>query len=302
LADFSGYLAADELYDGPFCILSAVDARRQRRLLYEVLDHNPTQVDILYFLARLNGQVRARGHAVAGITTDASSLYPLPIALALGDIPHQICEFHILKELTKAVLRILARLRKRLAAQAPPLPRGRPKNTPEAQRRHRQAQALARRVTELFDERHLFVRHHLSAGPRATLRRLTRGQPQLRALRAIMDEVYRLFDRRCRTDTALAKLTHLRRQVRRYRSLGKSLDKLHSPNLEKALTFLDDKLLPATSNAVERGNRRVRKMQKTVYRVRTPESLRGWLALDLQRDQQAEGREETLSSLHQTRP
>src|SRR5437867_5887727 len=25
LADFSGYVAADELYDGPFCILSAVD-------------------------------------------------------------------------------------------------------------------------------------------------------------------------------------------------------------------------------------------------------------------------------------
>src|SRR5438094_7069696 len=27
LADFSGYVAADELYDGPFCILSAVDNR-----------------------------------------------------------------------------------------------------------------------------------------------------------------------------------------------------------------------------------------------------------------------------------
>jgi hypothetical protein len=25
LADFSGYIAADELYDGPFCILSIVD-------------------------------------------------------------------------------------------------------------------------------------------------------------------------------------------------------------------------------------------------------------------------------------
>jgi hypothetical protein len=131
---------------------------------------------------------------------------------------------------------------------------------------------------------------------------LTRGQPQLRALRAILDEVYRLFDRRCRTDTALAKLRQLRQQLRRYRSLGKSLDKLHSPNLERALTFLDDKLLPATSNAVERGNRRVRKMQKTVYRVRTQESLRGRLALDLQRDQQAEGRQETLSSLHESRP
>jgi hypothetical protein len=290
------------LYDGPFCILSAVDARRQRRLLYEVLDHNPTQVDVLYFLARLNDQVRARGHAVVGITTDASPLYPLPIALALGGIPHQVCAFHVLKELTKTVRHVLGRLRKSLAAQAPKLPRGRPKNTPEGRRLHHQAQALTRRLAALFDERHLVVRHHLRAGQRATLRRLTRGHPQLRALRAIMDEVYRLFDRRCRTDTALAKLAQLRRQVRRYRSLGKSLDKLHSPNLEKALTFLDDQLLPATSNAVERGNRRVRKMQKTIYRVRTQETLRGRLALDLQRDQQAEGRQETLSSLHQTRP
>ena len=73
-----------------------------------------------------------------------------------------------------------------------------------------------------------------------------------------MDEVYRLFDRRCRTDTGLRKLTKLRQRVRRYRNLGQSLDKLDSPNLEKALTFLDDQLLPATSNAVERGNRRLR--------------------------------------------
>ena len=41
LADFSGYVAADELYDGPFCILSAVDNRHYKRILYEVLDHDP---------------------------------------------------------------------------------------------------------------------------------------------------------------------------------------------------------------------------------------------------------------------
>ena len=70
---------------------------------------------------------------------------------------------------------------------------------------------------------------------------------------------------------------------------------------EKALTFLDDKLLPATSNAVERSNRRVRKMQKTVYRVRTRESLEGRLALDLQRDQQASGRQATSKVLHNAR-
>ena len=113
--------------------------------------------------------------------------------------------------------------------------------------------------------------------------------------------VYRLFDRRCRTGTALAKLARLRRRVRRFRSLGKGLDKLQSPNLEKALTFLDDRLLPATSNAVERGNRRYRKMQKAIYRARTQASIRGRLALDLQRDRHAEDRSETIACLHETR-
>ncbi|MFO0843067.1 MAG: hypothetical protein U0797_11840 [Gemmataceae bacterium] len=67
------------------------------------------------------------------------------------------------------------------------------------------------------------------------------------------------------------------------------------------MTFLDDKLLPATSNAVERGNRRLRKMQKTIYRVRKQVTLEGRLALDLQRDRQAGDRQETLASLHDSR-
>ena len=282
-------------------MLSVVDARQQRRLRYEVLDHDPTRFDILLFLARLQEQLTARGLTALGITTDASPLYPLPIPLALGDIPHQVCAFHVVKELTQMVLRVLAQIRKRLTEQKPKRPRGRPPNTAEGQQLHGQAQAIQQRVATLFEHRYLFVRHHLSAAERARLRRLARPDRRLRALRAIMDEVYRLFDRRCRTDTALDKLTKLRQRLRRYRRLGKSLDKLYSPNLEKALTFLDDKLLPATSNAVERGNRRHRKMQKTVYRVRSHATLVGRLALDLQRDQQADSRSSTIHCLHQER-
>lgn len=301
MAGFSGYLAADELYDGPFCVLSAVDARQQRRLLYKVLERDPTRRDITRFLSRLKRLITARGGVVLGITTDASALYPEPIARVFGPIPHQVCVFHILKELTRAVLRVLARLRKRLAEQAPKLPRGRPKKTPAVRRRYSRAKAIHHRIEELFEYRHLFVRHHLTASQQTTLHRLSRGEPQLRALRAIMDEVYRLFDRRCRSETALAKLSQLRIRVRRFRNLGKSLDKLYSPNLEKALTFLDDKLLPATSNSVERGNRRYRKMQKTIYRVRTKQTLQGRLAMDLQRDQHASGRDATLTTLHKNR-
>ena len=266
-----------------------------------MLDHNPSREDVLFFLARLHDEIRKRGREVRGITTDASPLYPVPVRLALGPIPHQVCEFHVKKELTKAVLRILAGHRKRLAQQKPTLPRGRPAKTRRAQRLYQQAKDAEQRIAELFEHRHLFVRRHLDAADRDLLRRLTRQDRWLRALRGIMDEVYRLFDRRCKTATALAKLGRLRRRVQRYPSLGKILDKLNSPNLEKALTFLDDKLLAATSNAVERGNRRVRKMQKTAYRVRTQATLRGRLALDLQREGQASRRQGTVNTLHRAR-
>jgi hypothetical protein len=289
------------MYDGPFCVLSAVDGPNQRRLLYDVLQRDPTHKDIRRFLRRYREALTARGAVVRGVTTDGSALYPEPLAEVFPDAPHQVCEFHVKKELVKAALRVVARLRKRLAEGAPKLPRGRPRQDRQTKRQVRRAKRIERRVSELFDDRHLFVCHHLSAPQRRRLLRLCRGQPQLRAVRAIMDEVYRLFDRRCRADTALAKLARLRRRLRRFRSLGKSLDKLNSPNLEKALTFLDEELLPATSNAVERGNRRVRKMQKAVYRVRTKKSLKGRLALDLQRDEQASGREATTESLHQAR-
>lgn len=300
LADFSGYTAADELYDGPFCVLSIVDNRRFKRLVYEVLDHNPTHEDIQSFFGRFKAALDARSLTVLGITTDASPLYPGPIVEIFGHLPHQICEFHTVAEITKAVLKAVARVRKALAAHMPKLPRGRPASK-EAKQKARAKNTLQQRVTDLFDNRHLFVQHYLTPTERRTLARISRGHKQLQALREIMDEVYRLFDRRCRSETALQKLAKLRRRVCRFKKVGKTLQKLFSPNLDKALTFLNDKLLPSTSNAVERGNRRHRKMQKTVYRVRTKETIRNRIALDMLREAQAEGRQHTTQTLHLAR-
>ena len=116
-----------------------------------------------------------------------------------------------------------------------------------------------------------------------------------------MDAVYRLFDRRCRTDTAQAKLARLRQRVQRFTHLRPILQTLFSANVNKALTFLDDRLLPATSNAVERGNRRYRKMQKTIYRSRGFAQILGRLALDLLREACASARNTTLGFLHTVR-
>jgi hypothetical protein len=300
LADFSGYIAADELYDGPFCILSVVDNRCYKRILYDVLDHDPTHDDIRMFLRRLHTALATRHLTLFGVTTDGSALYPVPLAEVFGDVPHQICTFHIVAEVVKAVLGAVASARKGLAATQPKLPKGRP-STKAAKAAARKKKRLAAQRAALFTHRSLFVQHHLSKRERKTLWRITRDLPQLRTLRALMEQVYALFDRRCRTQTALAKLAKLRRRLLRFPPLGDTLKKLFSPTLDKALTFLDDKLLPSTSNAVERGNRRYRKMQKQVYRVRTQVQISARLALDMWREAQAEGRQQTLASLHHAR-
>ena len=235
-----------------------------------------------------------------GVTTAGSALYTAPLAEIFAEVPHQVCEFHVVKEVVKAVLRAVASVRESLAARRPTLPKGRPRTT-AATAAARQKKRLAQKCADLYTHRHLCVQHHLSRSERKRWWRLTRGLPQWRKLREIMEQVYALFDRRCRTQTALAKLAKLRHRLQRFKQWGETLQKLFSPTLEKALTFLDDTLLPSTSNAVERGNRRYRKMQKQVYRVRTQEQIEARLALDMWREAQGAGRHQTLRTLHEAR-
>jgi len=299
LANFSGYLAIDEVYDGPFCILSVVDNRQYNRLACCVLEHDPTHEDVRTFLSNFKEQLDKRSRSVSGITTDGSTLYPKVLQELWPKATHQLCVFHVLKEINLAVLRTLAKLRKEIKATIPKQRRGRPSKQDKALTRR--IKRLKTYVAELFEHRHLFVMHHLSDSQKKLLKKLTRGQPQLRTLRLIMDEVYRLFDRRCRTRTALARLKKLRHRVRRFKKLRRTLAKLFSPGLEKALLFLNDKLLGATSNAVERSNRRFRKAQQSIYSVRTKRHLEQRLALDMYREQQSGNRARTLKNLHRAR-
>ena len=140
-------------------------------------------------------------------------------------MPHQICTFHIVAEVVKAVLGAVASARKGLAAAQPKLPKGRP-STQAAKAAARKKKRLAAQRAALFTHRSLFVQHHLSKRERKTLWRITRDLPQLRTLRAIMEQV---------------------------------------------------------------------------YRVRTQAQIRARLALDMWREAQAEGRQQTLASLHHAR-
>ena len=95
-----------------------------------VLRHN-----IRAFLGRLKTALQARDLTLLGITTDGSALYPEPLAEVFSGVPHQLCQFHVVKEITKEVLKAVAKVRERLAQSKPKLKRGRPSSKDQAARR-----------------------------------------------------------------------------------------------------------------------------------------------------------------------
>jgi hypothetical protein len=177
LADFSGEVAAAELYEGPFGMLSAVDNRRDKRILYDVLDHEPTHDDIRAFLRRLHTALSARALTLFGVTTEGSALSPAPRREVCGKGRHHICQFHLVAEVGKAGGGAVASARKHLAATPPTLPKGRPR-TPAAPAAARTKKRLAAQGAALFTHRSLLVQRHLNTTERKTLWRVSRGWPQ----------------------------------------------------------------------------------------------------------------------------
>lgn len=275
---FSGYLCIDEIYDGPYCIFYAVDPVLRMRVAFQISEE-ATEAECRRFLRYLADM----GLEVEGITTDGSHLYPKLIGDIFPGATHQSCVFHVIKELNLLVLRALAGFRKSLPKPAP-RKRGRRR---KGEKRPRE-DPMVRLKRDVWESRHLWVRRHLTAAQRRRLDRIVRGRPLLRGLRELVDLVYALFDRRCRTATAIRKLERLRRHrlFNAFPQLEVIRRKLMSPNLEKALLFLDDSMLEPTSNAVERENRRHRKRQKTIYRARTRWTIGGRIRFSMLHDLQ----------------
>jgi len=179
LEAFSGYGAADELYEGPSCVLSAVDNRQDKRMLYAVLDHHPNHDDIAAFLGRLKTALDERNLTLKGITTDGSALYPDPLRQVFGEVPHQRCTFHVIKELTKGILQAVAKARERFAQSKPTLKRGRPASKDKVARRlARQSKQIQAKISDVFQDRFLFVKRHLIRSERQRFMHITRGRPQ----------------------------------------------------------------------------------------------------------------------------
>lgn len=270
---FSGVLVLDELYDQRYALVTATDPKQDQPLCYFLTSKGITKNEIRRLLDRL----RRAGIDPSTIITDDSALYPEPLRDVFPRAWHQLCLFHYTMHITDAVLTGLRSYRKTL-----PKKRKRRRGRPSKRGRLRVNRPLPRTLLRL--QRHLIVkrRENMSAEEMQKLDELLALQPKVRVLRGFMDEYYAIFER----DGGSPRRARVRRTLllqkaryRRCRWLKSALALLADDNdFDRVVGFLRDPVgSEATSNHVERTNRRYRKRQKSHYRLRSDSSIRAAL-------------------------
>jgi hypothetical protein len=91
----------------------------------------------------------ARGLTLKGITTDGSHIYSEPVANVFGQVKHQLCRFHIIKEITRNILKVVTQTRRQLKQKKTKRPRGRPCG--------QQAKQIARKNQQVKERRNLSI-------------------------------------------------------------------------------------------------------------------------------------------------
>jgi len=285
--------------------VSVVDNVLCRRLTCEVLPRKVTQAHVTDLLGRVRETLEGRGLRVDGVCTDGSHLYPAALARVFPQATHQVCRFHAIAGVLLGAAKTVRRLYRHYKKNLPRLGHGRPRC--DQRERVQDLRRQEERLADLYRKRQLLLRRELDEAQDKDLRELCEHYPLLKGLRELVVELYGLYQCPAR-DAAMTKLRQLREQAKRHEeSLGAAelLSALNGPTLEKSLVYLDHRHgpapAPATSNAVERSNRRFRKMQKGVYGVRQPHQIRRRLALDMLREQRAAQRKRAIELLHRLR-
>src|SRR3954469_23963752 len=110
LDHFSGTLCVDELHLGRFTLLLATDPLQDLPVAFALVASND-QGHMRRFLKNLKDW----GLQPEVVVTDGSNLYPAALAELWPEARHQLCVFHVLKDLHKHVLGAVRRLSRGLA-------------------------------------------------------------------------------------------------------------------------------------------------------------------------------------------
>ena len=99
LEHFSGTLCVDELHLGRFTLLLATDPLADLPVAFALVACNDQP-----HMRRFLGNLKTWGLAPDVVVTDGSNLYPGVLAELWPDADHQLCVFHVIKDINKLVL------------------------------------------------------------------------------------------------------------------------------------------------------------------------------------------------------
>jgi transposase len=280
---FSGVLCIDEVHDSGRTILFATDPLGDFTVSFKVVEKNDQdQMDT--FLQAL----KDRGLNIQVAITDGSPLYKDSLQQYWADVEHQLCIFHVIKEVNKLILDGVRAIKNRLKRQGNKgrkKRRGRPSNKAQKQRQCRQGMSKKEQATFIWDHQYLIVRKQddLSEQDKEDLARMLRIAPDLKLFRQFNQQFYRLFERGISKPCAHARrrrlVNHASYQANAF--LAKALKKISKDKFDNMIVFLGWENGERTNNHVERNNRSFRMMQKTRYKRRKPHTIEKALELEL---------------------
>jgi Transposase len=284
LEQFSGTLCVDEVHLGRFTLLLATDPIRDLPVAFALVGAND-QDHMRRFLQNLtNWGLRPRT-----VITDGSNLYPAVLAELWPDADHQLCVFHILKQINELILDAVRRLRKGMARRGR-AGRKKKRGRKGAERRAaaaRRGMTLKEKSAFVFKHRHLVVkrREKLTESERAELVRMLEYLPELATLRRFADRISWLFDAPKDYHQASCRLSAIVRDpaFRAVPELVKALEQLSPEKFAKIMAYLNDPVSRRvrTNNHVERANRMIRSLEKVRYKWRRRKTLVRFVVLRL---------------------
>jgi transposase len=292
LDHFSGTLCVDELHLAHRTLLLATDPLGDFPVAFALVWANDRD-----HMRRFLNNLKSHGFSPRVVVTDGSNLYPTLLAELWPDALHQLCVFHVIRDINACVFDALRRFRRQLASRrGRKRRRGRPSKA-QKRARARQGQTKKEQAYFVWKHRHLIATRpeHLDGTERGRLSRIFRYLPQSRTLREFVLKIYRLFD---------AEQSPHQAKCRRA-ALVKDPQYLADPDLTKALGMLSpekfDRMVVflhrphaervRTNNHVERTNRRLRHFEKVRYKWRRRRTIVRFvvLALDRWRNQRIVG-------------
>jgi hypothetical protein len=284
LQNFSGTLCVDELHLGHRTLLLATDPLGDFPVAFALVSANDQG-----HMERFLNNLRGHGFLPQVVITDGSNLYPTLLEKIWPNARHQLCVFHVIKDINDCVFDALRRLRRQLnQKRGPKRRRGRPS---QKQQRARARRGHTKKEQSYFvwKHRHLIVSRpeHLNGRERRWLSQIFRYLPQSRVLRDFVLQIYRLFDPEQSPHQAAC----------RRAALVKDPQYLADPDLARALAMLSpekfDKMMAflhspksrrvRTNNHVERTNRRLRYLEKVRYKWRRRRTIVRFVVLALDR-------------------